>query len=72
MSLDGPIDSLKMARAVGVSLVGCPYRGTMTCWVCPLAPVEECDYKCDSCEHRAYCKCGWDQTERLQAWGLVE
>jgi len=57
---------------------GCPYRGTTVCHECPLEPAAVCDWRCRSkmgvyeCEHRPYCKCGHDQTERLRSWGLVE
>jgi hypothetical protein len=81
----GAVESLTMARAIGVSFAGCPYRGTPTCHDCPLAPriAALCDYRCTyssgagrnsrpvDCEHRAYCKCGHDQTARLRSWGLV-
>ena len=63
---------------LGMPEAGCPYRGTTVCHECPFEPAALCDYRCKSagghsvCEHRAVCKCGWDQTERLKAWGLVE
>ena len=63
---------------LNMSPAGCPYRGTTVCIKCPLSPPELCDYRCQSrrarvdCEHRAYCKCGHDQTHRLKAWGLIE
>lgn len=75
------------ARGIGISAAGCPYRGTTVCTRCPLAPrvATLCDYQCSyikrrknlpgvrvDCEHRAYCPCGHDQTERLRMWGLVE
>ena len=68
-----------LANKCGMSIAGCPYRGTLLCFDCPLAPriAAICDYRCTSskwhtdCEHRAYCTCGHDQTVRLQAWGMV-
>jgi len=65
-------------NSMGYSLEGCPFRGTSTCTRCPLSPPVECGYNCRSwngkkdCGHRSYCKCGHDQTVRLQMWGLVE
>ena len=50
---------------------GCQYRGTTVCYQCPFEPRAICDYHCQPCEHRGYCKCGWDQMTRLRAWGLV-
>jgi len=79
---NGPIKK-GMCRSLEVSFAGCPYRGTSVCTKCPFEPVAECTYMCLKaggngakrwdvpCEHRAVCKCGWDQTARLQAWGLV-
>jgi hypothetical protein len=78
----GPVYTLGKASSLGMSLEGCPYRGTLTCLRCEFAPVTECGYKCViktsgrgatsvDCEWRAVCKCGWDQTEQLRAWGLV-
>ena len=78
----GPM-SPAMARNLGFSAEGCPYRGSLVCLRCPFEPAAECEYRCvaksnggpyprrPDCEHRAYCKCGWDQTVRLRAWGLV-
>jgi len=79
----GPM-SAPMARSLGFSPAGCPYRGSLTCLTCPLAPriAALCDYKCvtrgsgrlsvaSDCGHRGYCPCGHDQTVRLEAWGMV-
>ena len=55
----------------GFTNVGCPYRGTTTCYACEYEPVMICDYKCAHCDRRWECRCGHDQTVRLQAWGLV-
>ena len=63
--------------ALSMSKAGCPYRGTSVCTRCPLSPPVLCEYQCTrtrqllDCEHRGYCKCGHDQTERLRAWGLI-
>ena len=65
------IASSAMLKNLGMSVIGCPYRGTTTCHRCPWEPVAECSYLCDRCEHGAYCKCGHDQTVRLRAWGVV-
>ena len=63
---------------LGMSKKGCPWRGTSVCHKCPFEPVDLCDYRCQGvgrwgvdCEHRYRCRCGWDQTHRLEAWGLV-
>ena len=55
------------------SKFGCPYQGTTVCLVCPLGEqvAEECDWACGHCEHKHTCKCGHDQTPRLEAWGLI-
>ena len=81
---NGRVDA-QYERMMGISADGCPYRGTSVCARCPLASRvgDICEYKCTrrsrkkgrpivSCEHRAHCPCGWDQTERLRAWGLVK
>ena len=52
---------------------GCPYRGTTVCFSCPFAeciPVV-CDYGCATCEHRAGCKCGYDQSSTLLTMGVI-
>ena len=72
MNYLGPIESRDMAWKVGISFVGCPYRGTVTCWICTFKPAVECDYLCGDCPERYRCKCGWDQTAMLRAGGLVE
>ena len=73
-------------RNLGLSVEGCPYRGTTVCVKCPFSansPPALCDWRCVErrvngsapkvyCEHRAYCKCGYDQTGTLRAMGLVE
>ena len=77
-----PITTKNRANTLGVSLEGCPYRGTLVCLTCYYSPPVECDYRCIQkhrkgqpvglpCEHRFECRCGHDQTERLRAWGLV-
>ena len=80
----GPL-SAPMAKSLGFSPAGCPYRGSLVCLRCPLAEriAAICDYKCavavkgsngrllNECEHRGYCPCGHDQTGRLEAWGLA-
>ena len=68
---NGPM-SLAMMLSMGLSKQGCPYSGTTTCYKCPWHPPVECQYVCSRCDHRAGCKCGWDQTGTLQAMGLVE
>ena len=74
--IDTQIYNGRMSRAMmlsmGLSKVGCPYRGTTTCHRCPFEPFVECGYNCSQCEVRSECKCGWDQTGTLQAMGLVE
>jgi len=76
--IDSPLYNgpLTTSRSRGFGTVGCPWRGTTTCFDCPYEPAALCDYKCRQsawaeCEHRAYCKCGHDQTHRLKAWELV-
>ena len=63
-------------KNMAMSEAGCPYRGTSVCHSCKFEPAALCEYRCririSDCEWRAVCKCGWDQTERLRAWGLVE
>ena len=68
----------RQCNILGMSKKGCPWRGTSVCHKCPYQPVALCDYRCQGvgrwgpdCEHRGYCKCGHDQTHRLEAWGLV-
>ena len=67
-----PITRKYQAQQLTMSLDGCPHRGTFACLSCKFTPYVECDWNCAKCEHRGYCKCGHDQSERLQAWGLVE
>ena len=60
--------------ACGVtSKIGCPWKGTTVCLECPLGEqvAAECDWACGHCEHRATCKCAFDQSARLKAWGLI-
>ena len=73
--IDSPLYNGRLAPErsanFGFSKFGCPYRGTTTCFVCLWEPVMECDYKCALCPERYRCKCGHDQTVRLQAAGVV-
>lgn len=71
MNLHGPIDCQDTAHRVGISFAGCPYRGTMTCWLCTFEPVKECGYQCGDCPERYRCKCGWDRTEMLKTMELI-
>lgn len=67
---NGRIEPSRSAH-FGFSIYGCPYRGTTTCFACQWEPVMECDYRCAHCNERWRCKCGHDQTVRLQAAGVV-
>ena len=55
----------------GFSKLGCPYRGTTTCFDCEFEPVMECDYKCALCEHLDDCPCAEDHTAQLAESGIT-
>ena len=63
-----------VAKQLAVSAEGCPFRGTVECFTCPLAAAA-ClcrtghDYACGRCAMRERCVCGWaDPERREQVW----
>ena len=80
---NGSPTSPEDARNMGISWLGCPYRGTTVCLDCYFTPAALCTWKCArlingtrrkalvECRYRSECRCGHDQTARLKAWGLI-
>jgi hypothetical protein len=59
-----------MAKDLGIGVVGCAYRGSLTCELCPWEPVKECSGHCAKCDNRALCKCGQTGQEQRIARAL--
>jgi len=59
-----------MMKDLGFGLVGCIHRGRVACMtLCRWQPVQLCDWKCDTCDSRALCKCGHNNTDlRVEGW----
>ncbi|MBC7249304.1 MAG: hypothetical protein H5T62_03395 [Anaerolineae bacterium] len=54
---NGPLTG-NLARVLGISLQGCPWRGSLHCLSCEKTPARLCNYQCNSCPDRDWCPCG--------------
>ena len=50
----------KLAGQLGFGDIGCAYRGSLFCLICPYADriAKECDWQCYQCNDRWRCFCG--------------
>ena len=63
-----------IADKLRISYVGCPHRGSTTCFDCPLAAhiARECDFRCDRCDAIDRCPCGQDRQETCTCGGYLK